>query len=214
MKAYIQQIDITTDGKVVVSGQLSRTNLKVQLSEHIYIKDPKDGIWGYTLEVIPTSVYGTDELVPFSIEATWTGNEISNGVRITQPSLNSNEPDYETIQLKVKKTDNNTTEQNNFTIINGCSYNKSNNQIVIDVQYGGGCFPHLFSLEWDGTSLESFPPQYNFNLIDLSDYDPCKAIVNVQLRFDIETPEVQLDRPSIINLGTISSRRQIQIEIE
>jgi hypothetical protein len=86
MRAYIQQIDITTNGKVVVTGQPSRTNLEIRLNEHIYAKEPKDGIWGYTLEVIPTSVFGADMMVPFVIQAPWTGNEGANGVRITQPT--------------------------------------------------------------------------------------------------------------------------------
>ncbi|TYP99234.1 hypothetical protein C7447_102556 [Tenacibaculum adriaticum] len=213
MRAYIQQIDITTNSKVVVTGQLSRTNLEVRLNEHIYVKEPKDGIWGYTLEVIPTSVFGADIMIPFVIQAPWTGNEGANGVRITQPTLQPDQTDYETIQLKVKKVDNFTKEQSNFIIIKGGSFDKSTNQIIIDINYEGGCFPHLFSLEWNGISLESFPPQYNFILVDLSEYDSCKAILPAQLRFDIDTPNIQLDRPSTINLGTVNSNRQIKIDI-
>ncbi len=213
MRAYIQQIDFTTDGKVLVTGQLSRTNLEVNLNELIYIMEPEDGIWGYTLEVIPTSVFGADMLVPFSVEAPWTGNNNANGVRITQPTLNSNEPDYETVQLKAKKVDSFKTEQANFMSLRGAIFDKTSNQLVIDIKYGGGCFPHLFSLEWDGLTLESFPPQYNFQVVDLSEYDPCKAIIPAQLRFDIDTNDVQLERPSIINLTTVRGNGQIKIEL-
>ena len=160
MRAYIQQIDITTDGKVVVSGQLSRTNLHVKLIEHFYVTEPENGIWSYTLEVIPTSVFGSYMLVPFSVEAPWTGNESANGVTIIQPTLQPNESDYETVQLKIKKVNSFTTKQANFIILKGATFEKSTNQLIIDINYGGGCFPHLFSLEWDGSSLESFPPQY------------------------------------------------------
>lgn len=76
MRAYVEQIDITPDGKVIVSGQLSRTNLKVVLSGLIYVKAPADGIWGYTLELIPTSVIGADVLVPFSVTADWNWRSI------------------------------------------------------------------------------------------------------------------------------------------
>lgn len=214
MRAYIQQIDITTDGKVVVTGQLSRTNLNVKLNEHIYIKEPEDGIWGYTLEVIPTSVFGADMMVPFVVETPWTGNQEANGVRITQPTLQPEQADYETVQLKVRKVESFTEEQSNLLILKGASFDKVANQLIVDINYGGGCFPHLFSLEWDGLSLESFPPQYNFNLVDLSDYDPCRALLPAQLRFDIDTPEIQLDRPSTINLGTIRSNGQIKIELK
>ncbi|MCM4155992.1 hypothetical protein [Gramella sp. AN32] len=214
MKAYIQLIDITTDGRVVVSGQLSRTNLIVKLHEHIYTKEPEDGIWGYTLEVIPTSVFGADMMVPFTVEALWTGNESTNGIRITQPTLPPDESEYETVQMKVKKVENFIKEQANFLILKGASFDKTTNQLIIYISYGGGCFPHLFSLEWDGLLLESFPPQYNFNLVDLSEYDPCKAILPAQLRFDIDTPDTQLDKPSKINLGTVRNNRQIQIDLE
>jgi hypothetical protein len=71
---------------------------------------------------------------------------------------------------------------------------------------------HIFS-HWNGISFESFPAQYNFTLVDLSEYDPCKAILPAQLRFDIDTPNIQLDRPSTINLGTVNSNRLMKIEI-
>ncbi len=152
-------------------------------------------------------------MFPFVVEAPWTGNDEANGARITQSTLQPEQTDYETVQLKVKKVTNFTKEQANFTILKGVSFDKSVNQLIIDINYGGGCFPHLFSLEWDGISLESFPPQYNFNLVDLSEYDPCKAILPAQLRFDIDTPNIQLDRPATINLVTVGSNRQIKIEI-
>lgn len=214
MRAYIQQIDITTDGKVVITGQLSRTNLKVKLNEHIYTKEPEDGIWGYTLEVIPTSIYGNDMMIPFEVEAPWTGNPEANGVRITQPTLEPDQANYETIQLKVKNVESFTAEQSNLLILKGASLDESSKQLVIDINYSGGCFPHLFSLEWDRLSLESSPLQYNFKLVDLSEYDPCRAILPAQLRFDIDTPEVQLDKPSIINLSTAKGNGQIKIELK
>lgn len=214
MRAYIQQIDITTDGKVVIKGQLSRTNLKVNLLEHIYVKEPEDGIWGYTIEVIPTAVIGADVMVPFVVEAPWTGNEEANGVRITHSNLDPNHVDYETVQLKVKKVDSYTTEQANLVSLTGACYDKSTNQLIIDVNYGGGCFPHFFSLEWDGSIVKSSPPQYNFSLVDFSELDPCEAILFAQIRFDIDTPDVQLERPCVINLSTLKSKKQIKIKID
>lgn len=214
MRAYIQEIDITTDGEVVVRGQLSSGNLDVKLIPHVYVTEPEDGIWGYTLEVIPTSIWGTTVMTPFVVKAPWTGNQNANGVRILQPTLEPNNPDHETVQLKVKKVEKFTSEQANLLILNGASFDKVSNQLIIDANYGGGCFPHLFSLEWDGVSLESFPPQYNFSLVDLSQYDPCKAILPVQLRFDIDTPAVQLDRPSVINLRAVGNHALVEIKLE
>lgn len=157
----------------------------------IYTKEPEDGIWGYTLEVIPSSVFGATVMMPFTVEAPWTGDIQANGVRVTQPTLSPNEADYEIVQLKIKKVDDFTTLQANLMLLQGAIFDPSTNQLVVDINYGGGCFPHLFSLEWDGLTLESFPPQYNFNLVDLSDYDPCKAILPAQLRFDIDVPFVR-----------------------
>lgn len=214
MRAYIQKIDITSNGKVIVSGLLSRTNLDVKLNEHIYIEEPEDGIWGYTLEVVPTSVYGADMMVPFSVEAPWTGNQDANGVRVIQPTLEPSSDDYETIQLKAKKVPSFTSEQSNLLILNGASYDKTSQQLIVDVNYGGGCFPHSFALEWDGQTLESAPPQYNFTIVDLSEYDPCDALLPAQLRFDINTPEINLQRPSTINLGTIQNKRQLKIQLD
>lgn len=214
MRAYIQHIDITSTGKVIVTGQLSRTNMQVKLQELIYAKEPQDGIWGYMLEVIPTSVFGADIMIPFKVEAPWTGNESANGLRITQPSLDPSQDDYETMQLKLKKVNTLTKEQSNFTVLKGASFDKQLKQLIIDISYGGGCSLHLFSLEWDGVILKSIPPQYNFTLVDASKYDPCKAILPAQLRFDIDTPGIQLESPSVINLSTLRSDRQIRIELD
>ncbi|UII32149.1 hypothetical protein LVD17_28090 [Fulvivirga ulvae] len=211
MRAYIQQIDITTDKKVVVSGLLSRTNLNAKLKEHIYIKEPEDGLWGYTLEVIPTTVYGVDMMIPFSTEAPWTGNESANGLRITQSSPDPEHRDYETTLLKVKKVENFTTEQANTVVLRGASFDELTGQLIIDINYSGGCFPHSFALEWDGSILKSIPPYYRLNLVDLSDYDPCKALVPAQLRFDIETTDIRIQKPSGIIVGTPRGTRQVII---
>ena len=153
-------------------------------------------------------------IVPFAVEAPWTGDENSIGVRISQPSLVPNMPDLDTVQLKARKVKDFTTDQANFVILKAGSFDKKTKQLVIDINYTGGCFPHLFALEWDGSSMESNPPQYNFNLVDLSDYDPCKALLPAQLRFDIDTTDIQLDYPSFINLGTIGVGSQLSIRIE
>ena len=214
MRAYVQKIDISNDGKVSVTGYLSRTNLSVKLIEKHYVTPPADGIWEYDLEVLPTCHVGGEMIVPFSVEAPWIGDENANGVRIKQPSLMIGEPDREFVLLKGKIVKNFTKEQNNHINIQGGYYDKENEQLVVDVQYSGGCFAHNFALEWDGKTYKSYPPQYIFNLVDLSDYDPCKGIINTQLRFDINTNDFQLEFPSYINLGTINSDTVVKIELE
>ncbi len=53
----------------------------------------------------------------------------------------------------------------------------------VSVQYGGGCSKHDFQLVWDGTELESFPPQIPLFLIHNNNGDVCKAIVREELQF-------------------------------
>lgn len=213
MRAYIQSIDFTTDDKIVVSGQLSRLGLEVKLIEHIYIEPPHDGVWGFNLEVIPVSNFGPAVMVPFVVEATWTGDSNANGVRIIQPALTPQEEDYETVLLKAKKVTQFTNTQENLTVLEAASYDKNKKQLIIDVAYGGGCFPHQFELEWDGLTLESFPVQYHFKIVDKSDKDPCQAFLGAQLRFDIDTSDIQLEVPSIINLGTYNNSHQIRVKL-
>lgn len=212
--AYIQSIDIAEDGKVHISGHLSRTNLEVSLSEMIPVAPPVDGIWNYELTVRPTSLIGANILVPFIVEAPWIGDSNANGVRIIQPSISPNEPDKETVQLKGKKVSALSEKQSNMVWLKGAHYDQAADQLVIDVKYSGGCFQHLFTLEWDGSSLESFPPQYIFNLVDLSEYDPCKALIDVQLRFDISTMDFQIDEPSKLHIGTPSYGRTLTVELQ
>ncbi len=212
--AYIQSIDITEDGKVRVSGHLSSTNLDVSLSEMIPVIAPEDGIWNYELTVTPTSIIGADMLVPFTVEAPWIGDSDANGARIIQPSIVPNVPDKEIVQLKGKKVAALSTKQSNMVWLIGAYYDQTANQLVIDAKYSGGCFQHLFTLEWDGSSLESFPPQYIFNLVDLSEYDPCKALIDVQLRFDISTMDFQIDEPSKLHIGTPSYGRTLTVELQ
>jgi hypothetical protein len=211
--AYIQSIDITEDGRVIVLGQLSRTNLEATLVEMIPIMPPTDGIWNYELKVIATSLTGATMLVPFSVEAPWIGDSEANGVRIIQPSIIPNEDDKETVQLKGKRVSELTQNQSNTIWLQGAHFDQSRSHLVIDIRYGGGCFPHLFALEWDGSSMKSLPPQYMFNLVDLSDYDPCKAIIHSQLRFDISSVDFQIDRPATINIVTPSYGRSLRVEI-
>lgn len=214
MKAFIQSVDLTKDGKVIVTGNLPSTNLEVKLVEHIYITEPEDGIWGYTLEVLPTALFGAQILIPFIVESPWTGDKEANGLRIVQPSVNPSDSDYETVLLKIKKVEKFTEKQNNRIILEGAFFDKITSHLIIDLIYSGGCFPHIFSLEWDGLLRKSNPPQYNLNVVDLSDYDPCRALIHAQLRVDVETQDFQLQNVSSLNLLNPSGGRQLKVEVK
>lgn len=213
MRAYIDNIDITGDKKLVVTGNLSRANIEVNLTPHVYVTEPENGIWDYSLELTSTADTGSDQMIPFRVEAPWTGSEDANGVRIVQPTIGEDEPDHETILLKAKRVDVFTSEQDNTLILDRAVYDMTNAHLVVDVRYAGGSFVHDFALEWDGISRESYPTQYDFRIVDLSEYDPSRAIIPAQLRFDIDTPLVTLDTPAIINLTTVVSAKLIQVEV-
>lgn len=153
-------------------------------------------------------------LFRFLLRQIGTGDQSANGLRLTQPVLNPQEPDFEIIQLKAKRVAKFTMDQQNLVMLKGATYDSFTKHLIVDLQYGGGCFPHTFALEWDGSTLESFPPQYHFNLVDLSKYDPCKALVPAQLRFDVDVPGIQLDVPSTVYIRTPSESRQLQVEIQ
>lgn len=213
MRAFIQSIDITPKGTVKVIGNLSMTNLTARLVEHVYINPPADGIWEYTLEVLPTSLYGAQILVPFSVEAPWTGDAGSNGVRILQPTLGSGTRDYQTERLQLKEVKKFTTKQENMLTVLGASVDKKNSTLFVDVQYTGGDFYHKFSLEWNGVVIKTKPPQYYLKVIDLSPFDPGKAIKEVQLQFDISLPKLHFEKRSSLHIGTVNQDRQFSLAL-
>lgn len=57
--------------------------------------------------------------------------------------------------------------------------------LTLDVRYGGGCKAHSFQLNWDGTVGESMPETVTFRLSHNDNGDPCKALVNERLQFDL-----------------------------
>ena len=209
--AYIDHIDIASDGRVVVTGSLSRTGLRASLSEYYYLLPPADGIWEYELSVVAESPNGAAVLVPFSVEAPWTGDSKANGARVYQASTSG--PAKATTQLKAKKVEQLTTVQVNAVYLEGASYDNARQNLIVDLSYGGGCFAHTFELEWDGAVLKSNPPHYLLNLVDTSPIDPCEAYISTQLRFDLSVPGIQIQSPSIVEIRTPSGGQTLRVQI-
>jgi hypothetical protein len=63
--------------------------------------------------------------------------------------------------------------------------------LFVDVSYGGGCADHEFVAEWSGLFLESFPVQTGIQLYKRPVFDPCDAIVEETLRFDLRQIRVE-----------------------
>ena len=80
-------------------------------------------------------------------------------------------------------------------------------ELVLDVQYGGGCEEHEFALHWDGLILESLPAQVNLTLLHDSNNDFCEALKFDELRFDISALAGDL---LIVNLSGTSHRLEYE----
>lgn len=197
MTVYIRDVDITSDGRVVVSGDLSATNLSVSLCRLEYFMRPSDGIWGYDIAETATGISGAHMMVPFLISAPAPSDAEMQGVRIHNPSPPGH-GSAQIVRLTAKRVSKFATESNGQAHVAGAA--ARDGLLIIDVSYTGG-MEHAFELEWDGATLESKPPRYRTNLVDVSPADPCKAIRSTQLRFDINTHLVRLDAPSVILLS-------------
>jgi hypothetical protein len=59
--------------------------------------------------------------------------------------------------------------------------------LVLDLRYSGGCATHAFQLHWDGSVMESMPPQVRLHLSHQDGGDHCERMVQQTLRFDLST---------------------------
>lgn len=195
MTVFIQQVDLTEDSRVLVSGHLARTHLVASLAPRVYIHPPQDGVWDYDLDVNPTAPFGGCMLMPFCAYAEAPVATNVNGIRIwfsQGGSLKS------TTLLKAKRVSAYSSAQKNGLWITGGAYIHDSRRLVLDIRYSGGCFPHAFALEWDGTVEESVPSRYTMQIFDLSKYDPCKAFIDEQLLFDLNTADVDIPKGSVV----------------
>jgi len=61
-----------------------------------------------------------------------------------------------------------------------------NDSLIVEVQYGGGCQVHEFSLKSNGAYLKSKPVQLNLALEHKANNDMCRALLHHRLAFDIK----------------------------
>lgn len=64
------------------------------------------------------------------------------------------------------------------------------NCLYVEVSYGGGCEIDEFELRWNGSLAESFPPQAFITLWHDDFNDPCDAIEDTTLMFDLSSMKV------------------------
>jgi hypothetical protein len=75
----------------------------------------------------------------------------------------------------------NHTESDEYVVKNS---RISNDSLMIEVQYGGGCGPATFELITDGLFMESSPVKLNV-ILAFDDEDPCEMVVTKNLCFDL-----------------------------
>lgn len=58
--------------------------------------------------------------------------------------------------------------------------------LILLVQYGGGCREHEWKLKTNGAYAKSLPPQITLNLEHNANSDMCRALVTDTLEFNLE----------------------------
>jgi hypothetical protein len=85
MTIHVEEVAITEDGRVVVSGQVSASNISVQMVARAYVQAPEDGIWEYDLSESLRGSAGAMVMLPFSVTAALPSYREAAGVRIHVP---------------------------------------------------------------------------------------------------------------------------------
>ncbi len=64
--------------------------------------------------------------------------------------------------------------------------NVEGDNLILLVQYGGGCREHEWKLKTNGAYAKSLPPQITLNLEHNANSDMCRALVTDTLKFNLE----------------------------
>jgi len=59
--------------------------------------------------------------------------------------------------------------------------------LIVLVQYSGGCGNHEFEIEKVGFLMKSLPPKQPIRIIHRSDNDPCRSLIQEELKFDVSS---------------------------
>lgn len=181
---------ITSKGKVSSGGWTNG-----QLIPFVYIMPPLDGIYEFDFIADEPTDISTDVISEITSKVfMWDDFPVElKGVKV-YASENS-------ITALIKEENN-----ENLVSLTGSPFNKVTPEALeelkgkndmyfitnafiwedvlnVSVQYSGGCKKHDFQLVWDGTEMESFPPQIQLFLIHNNNEDTCKAIVREELQF-------------------------------
>ena len=87
MTIHVEEVDITPDGRIIVRGQVSASNISVGIVARAYFQAPLDGIWEYELTETHRGSAGAMVMLPFSVSADFPSVNEANGVRIVVPRI-------------------------------------------------------------------------------------------------------------------------------
>ncbi|HIN41822.1 MAG TPA: hypothetical protein EYN28_06560 [Flavobacteriales bacterium] len=59
--------------------------------------------------------------------------------------------------------------------------------LIATVQYSGGCGNHEFEIETAGFLMKSLPPKQPIRISHRSDNDPCRSLIQEEIKFDLSS---------------------------
>ncbi|MCA9649345.1 MAG: hypothetical protein H6712_19875 [Myxococcales bacterium] len=166
---------VTAIGKVPTGGYSD-----ARLDQRIYIVDPGDDIIDFDFMARPPSGIATQVISEVFASHDIPLPDIA-GVRIHA------ERNHITLYTPMIREE---FEPRDRFQIRGARF--EGDQLVVEVEYGGGCQRHDFRVLWNGAVRRSNPPQADFLLTHDGHADPCRMILHETLRIDM------LDLPPLV----------------
>lgn len=176
VKADPKRITLTALGRVSTLGWSN-----ARLVPHVYIQAPPDGIWGYDFVAERPSGLAAMAIGTVTAATSMTAIDGVSGVRI-----HAAREDY---VLRVPEVIEGSPPEGDEVSVQSCKI--EGDQLVLEVQTRGDAKNHRFRLLWNGTFLESNPPQAHFRLVHNALGDKTETTSQATLRFDlIDLPRV------------------------
>jgi len=82
----------------------------------------------------------------------------------------------------------------------------SGDTLTFTVSHSGGCKQHTYGVCWDGTLLESAPPQARLKILHEDQGDRCEAVVTRDLQIDLTSLKARLQSDFQMQSGTVILR--------
>lgn len=179
-----QNLTITAVGEVPTGGWANGT-----LVQYEYVTFPEDGIQEYDFIATPPSGGAITVVSPILAAAVQDKPKQLRGVKVYAAQNDLTVRFVTKIGMQERPPRGDDFGVQSAAIVNG--------QLVVRVRYTGGIQKHFFELYWDGSYMESMPPQVNMRLVHHANGDTGEAIRTETLVFDL----LDLD-PSVIHLST------------